>query len=282
MRSLLICPDERRGIAALTGSAPLPNVHILGKNLVGYWLEHLKVLGAKEVLVLAVDRPELVRAEVGDGARWGVRVIVQQEKNELTSVEARMKHQSRDPENWLPAPHDVVLMDHLPGRPQLPLTTSYADWYAGTQVMIPGALTSDRIGVRELKPGVWAGLHSHVDPDARLVGPCWIGEHAWIEAGAVIGPNAVLENEVFIARGAEVSHSVIGPKTFVGQFTEVRNSIAWGSTLINWERDSSLKVSDEFLLCSLDHHPARPVPAELPAPTSAMVRLHKYVTQLLT
>jgi len=38
----------------------------------------------------------------------------------------------------------------------------------------------------------------------------------------------VLEREVFIGRGAEVSHSVVGPETFVGKFTEIRNSLAWG------------------------------------------------------
>ena len=108
-------------------------------------------------------------------------------------------------------------------------------------------------------------MNAHVAASAKLIAPCWVGERAWIEAGAVIGPNAVLEQEVVIARGAEVSHSVIGPKTFVGQFTEVRSSIAWGSMLVNWERNSCVKVPDEFLLCSLEHHHARPAPARAAA-----------------
>ena len=286
MKALLICPDERTGVAALAESAPLSNVPILGKSLVEYWLEHLATLGAKEVLVLAVDRPDQVRAAVGDGARWGLRVIVQPDKRERTLDEARARHQANDPATWLPAPNDVFLMDHLPGLPQLPLFTSYADWFAAARALMPHALTPDRIGVRELKPGVWVGLHAHVAADAKLIAPCWIGERAWIEAGATIGPNAVLEREVFIARGAEVSHSVIGPQTFVGQFTEVRNSIAWGSMLVNWERDSCLKVPDAFLLCSREPQRARPVPAKTSAPIhtplSAMVRLREYVSQLLT
>jgi NDP-sugar pyrophosphorylase family protein len=262
MRALLICPDERTGIAALAESAPLSNVPMLGKSLVEYWIEHLAALGAKEILVLAADRPDQVRAGIGNGARWGLRAIVQPEKSELTPEEARTKHQDQNLASWLPAPNDVVLMDHLPSLPQRPLTTSYADWFAGAQALMPRALTPDRIGVRELKPGVWVGLNAHVASSAKLIGPCWIGERAWIDAGAAIGPNVVLEKEVFIARGAEVSRSVIGPQTFVGQFTEVRNSIAWGSTLVNWERDSCLRVPDAFLLCSREPRRVRLSPCQ--------------------
>ena len=277
MRALLISPDERKSVAQLAEHAPLAILPILGKSLVEYWLAHLAALGAEEVLVLAVDRPGQVRDAVGDGARWGLRVTVLAEKRELTPDEARAKHQA-DGAAWLPAPNDVNLLDYLPGLPQRPLFTSYTDWFAAVRELLPNALTPDRIGVHELRPGVWVGMHAHIAADVKLIAPCWIGERAWIEAGVVIGPNAVLEREVVIARGAEVSQSVIGPQTFVGQFTEVRNSLACGSTLVNWERDSCLKVTDEFLLCSL--HPHHPPPT--PPKASALLRLREYVTQLLT
>ncbi len=264
MKTLLICPDQRLGIAALAEAAPLSNIPILGKSLVEYWVEHLATLGAREVLVLATDRPEQVRTQVGNGARWGLRASVIPEKNELTLAEARRKHQA-DLAAWLAAPNDVIAMNHLPGLPQHPLVNSYADWFAGVRALLPRALTPDRIGVRELKPGVWVGLNAHVPSGAKITGPCWIGERVWIEAGATIGPNTVLEREVFIGRGAEVSHSLIGPETFVGQFTEIRNSIAWGSTLINWERDSCLRVPDAFLLCSRESQRVSPAPAPAPA-----------------
>jgi NDP-sugar pyrophosphorylase family protein len=286
MKALLICPNERPGVAALAEWVPLANIPILGKTLVEYWLEHLAGLGAQEVLILAVDRPELVRAGIGDGARWGLRVIVKPDRRERTLEEARADHQASDHTAWLPAPNDVIVMDNLPGLPQLPLFTSYADWFAAAQALMPRALTPDRIGVRELKPGEWVGLNAHVAAGAKLIAPCWIGERAWIEAGAVIGPNAVLEREVFVAQGAEVSHSVIGPETLVGRLTEVHNSIAWGSTLVNWQRDSCLKVPDAFLLCSREPQRARPAPASTPAPVQvslpALARFREYVSQLMT
>jgi len=276
MNALLICPDERMSVAALAEPLPFSNIPILGKSLLDYWLTHLATLGAEEVLVLAVDRADQVRAEVGDGARWGLRVKVQSERREMTVEEARAKYQTR-PATWLPAPNDSILVDHLPGLPRLPLLTSYADWFFAVRTLMSKPLTPDRIGVHELKPGVLVGLHAHVPLDAKLIAPCWIGEWAWIEADATIGPNAMLEKEVFIGRGVEISHSHIGPQTFVGQFTEIRNSIAWGDTLVNWERDSCLKVSDEFLLCSL--HPHR---TAAPAKTPSILRVRDYVSQVLT
>ncbi|MCL4176671.1 MAG: hypothetical protein KJ072_02855 [Verrucomicrobia bacterium] len=286
MKALLICPNERNGVAALAECVPLANVSLVGKTLVEYWLEHLAGLGAQEVLILAADRPDQLHAEVGDGARWGLRVIVKADKRERTPEEARASHQASDPTPWLPAPNDVILMDTLPTLPQLPLFTSYADWFAAAQAWMPRALTPDRIGVRESNPGEWVGLNAHVAAGAKLIAPCWIGERAWIEAGARIGPNVVLEREVFIAHGAEVSDSVIGPETLVGQFTEVRNSIAWGSTLINWRSDSYLKVPDSFLLCSREPQRARPPPGKTPAPAHTllpvMARFHEYVSRLLT
>ena len=277
MKALLICPDQRLGIAALAESAPLSNIPILGKSLVEYWVEHLATLGAKEVLVLATDRPDQVRVRIGSGARWGLRASVMAEKSELTLAEARLKHQA-DLAAWLSAPDDVIAMNHLPGLPQHSLVTSYADWFAGVRALLPHALTPDRIGVRELKPGVWVGLNARIPSDAKITGPCWIGERVWIEAGATIGPNTVLEREVFIGRGAEVSNSVIGPETFVGQFTEVRNSIAWGSTLINWERDSCLRVPDAFLLCSRESKRIRAAPVAAPV----AIRHHEFARELPT
>src|SRR6266403_2085093 len=48
-------------------------------------------VGALQVLVLATDRVDQVRARIGDGARWGLRVAVITETRELTPAEARSK-----------------------------------------------------------------------------------------------------------------------------------------------------------------------------------------------
>src|SRR5262245_15915704 len=127
MKAMLICPGERPEVSALSGSVPLSNVPILGKALLEYWIEYLTVQGAQDIYILATDRPEQVRALVGQGARWGVRITVFPESRELTSAQARHRY-CEDSANWLSAPDDISVVDHLPGQPELPLFASYAGW----------------------------------------------------------------------------------------------------------------------------------------------------------
>lgn len=250
MKTLLICPDKRESVEALAEAAPLSNLSILGKPLIEHWLDCVSMAGAKDVLVLATDRAAQVRALVGNGARWGMRVTVQSEIRELQAEEARKKFRGKD-EQWLPGPWDCIAMNHLPGLPEFPLFTNYALWFAVVQAFLPRAATPIRIGVREIKPGVWVGHRSCIAPDAKLIAPCWIGDNVRVCEGTVIGPRTVLDNMSYVERGAEVSESYVGPATLVGEFLELKNSIALGSTLIDWKANSLVKVPEEFLLCSL-------------------------------
>jgi hypothetical protein len=235
---------------------PLSNVSALGKPVIAHWLDNLAARNVKEVLVLATDRPEETRAVVGDGRRWGLRVQVIPEIRELSPAEARRKYRrDDDPGKWLDAPDDSTLMDHLPGLDDFPLFDSYASWLAGVQQEIPRATTPDRIGLHEVQPGIWVGLHARIASDAQLNAPCWIGEDVDIRHGAIIGPMAVLEDRCFVERGAEISNSVIGPDTFVGEFAEVHDSIALGKTLIHTKLNSITRVDADFLLCSLVESP---------------------------
>lgn len=254
MKAILICPGYRPAVAPLAESAPLAALPLLGESLLVYWLVHFAACGAREVTVLACDRPAAIRQLAGNGARWGLRVKVVAQMHELSVEEARAAHGGGD--GWLPAPLDVVLADHLPGLPGQKLFESYSSWFAGTQAWLERAITPDRTGMREVSPGVRVGWRSEIPADAVLIAPCWIGEKVRIGAGVVIGPHAVIEDRAMIRRGAEVVRSVIGPETLVGDHTTVADSLALGDTLINWLDGSCLRVPDEFLLSSL----RRPLP----------------------
>ncbi|HWA26673.1 MAG TPA: hypothetical protein VG734_13520 [Lacunisphaera sp.] len=253
MKAILICPGYRPGLKHLTEIAPLAALPLLGESLVVYWLGYLASLGAREVVVCASDRPWALREIVGSGARWGLRVRVVTEMYELTVAEARSRYGGG--EGWLRVPHDAVLADHLPGMPGRKMGESYADWYAAVQAWCDRAVTPDRTGVREIAPGIRVGWQTMIPADAVLRAPCWIGEKVRIEPGAIIGPHAVVEDRAVISAGAEVTRSVVGPETLVGENTEVADSLAFGSTLINWRDGSCLHVPDEFLLCSLREQP---------------------------
>jgi NDP-sugar pyrophosphorylase family protein len=254
MNALLICPDKNHAVSALGDIAPLANLPVFGKPLIEYWLERLMLKGAQDIHILAADRPEKVRAVVGNGSSWGLRVAVHPETHELTPDVARTKYRAQIEGEWLGSPDDATLINHLPGMPKPALFDNYAAWFAAMNALLPHAATPERIGIREIKPGVWVGLHSHIAPDAVLKAPCWIGENVFVGPRAVVGPSAILENRVCVERDSEIVHSVVGTDTFVGRGTEVRCSIAWGSTLINWRMDSCIKVAEPYLLCSLERH----------------------------
>ena len=255
MKALLICPSERPAVPHLAASGPLATIPIFGDCLACHWIEHLAAIGARKIRVIASHGADQVLSAVGDGARWGVQIEVVAANVEPTRKEASDCYRPAGDADWLPAPNDVVCMSHLPGCPELPLFESYASWFAALVAWMPRALTPARIRVTEFRPGIWVGSRARVSPIAKLIAPCWIGDQASVGAGAVVGPCAILEDRAVVEGKASVAQSWVGPDTFVGPMTSVSNSLAWGSTLVDWRTDSSLHVPDPFLLSSLSKSP---------------------------
>jgi hypothetical protein len=255
MKAVLVCPAERPALAALAQRRPLVTVPFLGLSLLDYWLQHLASLGATQATVVVADRAAAVAAHLGDGARWGIEVEVVKVDAEPTRAEAFSRYREDEPGRWLEAPNDLVFVDHLPALPKRRPLDSYADWFATARDFIPLALTPDRVGLREIEPGVWVGLRTRLAPTAKFTAPCWIGDDAYVGPHAQIGPNVILEDRVFIEAGAHVIDSIVGPDTFVGGVTEIRQSFAWGDQLINWRSGSTLRVAEDFLLCSIESQP---------------------------
>jgi hypothetical protein len=120
---------------------------------------------------------------------------------------------------------------------------------------MPQARTPERVGVRELEPGVWAGLHAHVSPAARLQAPCWLGDNVFIGEDTCIGPRVVLEHGAFVEAQAELVDSYVGPHTFVGRFARLRSSVALANRLIDHPTGSVTRVADAFVLSGLRSSP---------------------------
>jgi hypothetical protein len=247
MNALLICPAERPGMENLVKAAPLAALPMFGQSLVEHWLDEMSRRQAKHVRVLAADRPHLIRSFLGDGSRWGFKLEVLPERVELTREEAVAQFAScaTDP---VTSVENVFTIDHLPGFPKFHLFDDHAALFAALTARLNKVTVADRIGLREIEPGIWIGLRSRIDKSARLHAPCWIGEHVWIGPDTEVGPMAVLEDRALVDRGAWVEQSYVGSDTYVGEFVEMRHSLAWGPHLINWQNGSCLLVPDDFLL----------------------------------
>jgi len=246
MKAVLISPGERPEVPFLALNGALAAVPALGFSIVEYWMSHLACCGIKQVVISASKSPDEIGAIVGNGSRWGMAVEVCAETRELTAEQALEKYA---------APASV--MDCFPGLPERLLFQSYAHWFNALGAWMPHAKTPDRVGVNEVSPGVWVGRHAHIARDAILRGPCWLGDHVFVGPRAVVGPHAILENRAFLEPDAQVERSIIGPDTFVGRYVQIRDSLAWGSALVDLLQGQQTTVADAFVLCSLHRPPPR-------------------------
>ncbi|HEX3793707.1 MAG TPA: sugar phosphate nucleotidyltransferase [Acidimicrobiales bacterium] len=77
----------------------------------------------------------------------------------------------------------------------------------------------------EMRPGVWLGKGSSVDPSARIDGPAFIGENCTIDAGVELGAYATLGANTRVAERAVVRHSVIGENAYLGPAARVEGAV---------------------------------------------------------
>ena len=247
MRAVLICPHQRRKVPLLAAGQPLAAAPALGQGIVEYWMSHLACNRVEQTVILSSDRTEEVRRIVGDGSRWGVAAEVIDEAQELEPDEAAEKYEGA-----------ASVMDHFPGLSTYPLFCGYDAWFEGLEAWIPLADSPDRVGLRELRPGVWTGLHARISPKAILRPPCWLGDYVYVGPGAVIGPRSIVEKGAFVEPEANIEGSLVGPATFVGRYVQLKNSLAWGCTLVDWPSGVETKVADTFVLCSLRRSATQP------------------------
>lgn len=265
MTAILICPADRSGMSLLAGKRPLALVPVLGRSLLDLALAYLAARGFSRVRVLAADRPEMVRASVGRGETWGLQVEVTPETRESSVAEAGRKYPDVE------ASH-IQVLDHLPGHPNLRLFDSPRDWMLTLGAAL-SQVTPERVGMQESPSGVWVERGAQIGRNVKLIAPCWIGAHVWVGAGTTLGPRAVIEAGCYVEHEVEVTESMIGPDTYVGAYTEVRRSLAWGSRLQNWENGSTTTVPDRFLLDDLTEGAHGSPGPGLPARAAALVAL---------
>jgi hypothetical protein len=72
-----------------------------------------------------------------------------------------------------------------------------------------------------------------------------------ISEGAVVGPDACVEEGSILQPGAEVRASYVGPYTLVGKYTRIGDSLVCGPFLANWRTGSWVQVPDRYLLARL-------------------------------
>lgn len=258
MKAIIICPNQASGIPVLADSKPLVTLPFLGESFISHWLKHLASERIKEVRIVTDDSARSIAEAAGLGSRWGLKVEIFHEVRELSVAEARKRYRPAYETDWPAEPLDVIVADHFPGVPGHKVFESYASWFKALGLWVPQADASKRLGTREIEPGVWAGRRCKIAKSAKLVAPCWIGDGVQVGGSSTIGGMAFLENHVVIDERSVVRNSWVGPDTYVGSLTELNESLAWGSLLINWRTASHTVIPDPFLMAPLANRPGGP------------------------
>lgn len=238
-----ICPDQRHGLSELDDGNPLILSHFLGKAYIDHVIHALAADGYRRVILMVAAAPNKIREFVGDGFTWGVDIEVQSVASEPSVAEVRTLE-------FVAKEDQVLSPQSFPLASGIPVFLSSAAWFQA-HVSLYSHLLKNQLNVREIQPGVWAGIHTRIAPTAVLEPPCWIGHHSLVGAHAKVLANSFIENNVIIDDYASIRNSVVCSDTYLGKMTNLENSIASGVGILNHQRNSFVKVVDDFLLSNL-------------------------------
>ncbi len=77
----------------------------------------------------------------------------------------------------------------------------------------------------ELRPGVWVGRDTSIDPLAQIESPVFVAENCTIDANAVLGAYTTLGANTRAAERAEVRRSVVGENSYLGPAALVEGAV---------------------------------------------------------
>jgi D,D-heptose 1,7-bisphosphate phosphatase len=116
MQAVILAGGRGTRLKEITGNLPKPLMDIDGKPLLVRQLELMRQSGIGEVLLLTGYRSDAIRAEIGDGARFGLHVLYaeEDENNPLGTAGALLDSYDRLGERILVAYGDCMLNVDLP------------------------------------------------------------------------------------------------------------------------------------------------------------------------
>lgn len=94
----------------------------------------------------------------------------------------------------------------------------------------------------------WGAMspRAHVEADAQITGPVRIGPGCLVEAGAQIGPNTVLSQDIIVSAHTRVENSLVLPGSYLGRGLELAD------TVVNGPRVRHVRLDVETELPSRD------------------------------
>ncbi len=77
----------------------------------------------------------------------------------------------------------------------------------------------------ELRPGIWVGKGSSIDPSVHIEGPAFIGENCTIDRDVRLGAYSTVGANTQVAERAEIERAVIGENSYLGPSARVEGAV---------------------------------------------------------
>ena len=272
MKAILVIREAGSEWAFLGPDRTPTLLPLLDRPVLQHGIESLVSTGAKEITIATLTAVEAVRHLVGDGLRWGVKIVVHPMRD-LRDLPALAREFAGD------APYLVVDAERVPDHPAEPSTMGAQeqldrDTHPCLDVHTPGAYLASwnrmcgetlpnlvQTG-RRSEDNIVIGRNTQVHPTAKIIGPAYIGERCLVGAGAEVGPNAFVGADSIVEDGATLTGCIVLPHTYVGTRLEVRRKIVYCSTIYDLDRRTSLTAVEDFLLGSTRSAATKPSVAE--------------------
>jgi lipopolysaccharide/colanic/teichoic acid biosynthesis glycosyltransferase len=267
VKALIVSSGPPEALGPIAQVYPVGALPFLGRSLIAHQLARLCEAGVREVLVAMHHAPDQLEKAIRTGTPPGLRIRTTFARTAEGPWASVREHRGFCDETTLVVMADAALLGDLAGAiaqhraTGSALTALLGDEGPTAWLVEPGLLARDPFPLEELAQGLVSGTGSHADPrhghrvsdpvryrralfagspdgvvvdpgarihpEARLVGPAWIGPGCRIEREAQVGPRTVLTDGVQVGRGARVEDSVVLGGTRLGLASTWRDRLVW-------------------------------------------------------
>ena len=114
---------------------------------------------------------------------------------------------------------------YVPMASDIASAHSLASWLAAQTAVSAKALVALQTEVWTAHPWGYASALAHIDADAHIEGPVWIGPGCVVQADAHIGPHTNLTANVIVEKNAALANAVAMPEAFVSASTAATEGV---------------------------------------------------------
>jgi len=92
MKAMILAAGFGTRLWPLTVGRTKPAIPVLNRPLIAYTIEYLKRYGIEDLIINLHHEPDSVRASIGDGSRYGVRINYSVEREEILGTSGALDH----------------------------------------------------------------------------------------------------------------------------------------------------------------------------------------------